>query len=81
MRNRFPGTCYRCGKHCAAGDGYFEKRPYGGWRVQHATCAIEHRKERVSLAEKNAAMTPNERTRARAERRKRAKTRQQTNVA
>jgi hypothetical protein len=42
MRNRHPGTCYRCGKHCAAGDGHFE-RHNGGWRVQHAFCAIEHR--------------------------------------
>ncbi len=42
MRNRFPGTCYRCGEHVAAGDGHFE-RLAGQWRVQHATCAIECR--------------------------------------
>ncbi len=42
MRNRYPGTCYRCGGHVAAGDGHFE-RFRGGWRTQHATCAILHR--------------------------------------
>jgi hypothetical protein len=43
MRNKYPGTCYRCGKHCAAGDGHFERVIGKGWRVQHASCAIEHR--------------------------------------
>jgi hypothetical protein len=42
MRNRYPGTCYRCGEHVAVGDGHFE-RFRGGWRTQHATCAIEMR--------------------------------------
>jgi hypothetical protein len=42
MRNRFPGTCYRCNQWCAAGDGHFE-RIGKTWRVQHATCAIEFR--------------------------------------
>ena len=42
MRNRYPGTCYRCGEHVPAGDGHFE-RFRSAWRVQHATCAIEHR--------------------------------------
>lgn len=42
MRNRYPGICYRCGEQVAAGDGHFE-RFRGGWRTQHATCAIEHR--------------------------------------
>lgn len=42
MRNRFPGTCYRCNQPVAAGEGHFER--FGRtWRVQHATCAIEHR--------------------------------------
>jgi hypothetical protein len=42
MRNKYAGTCYRCGEHCAAGDGHFER--FGqGFRVQHASCAIEHR--------------------------------------
>lgn len=42
MRNRYAGTCYRCGKLCAAGDGHFE-RFGGGFRVQHAECAIKYR--------------------------------------
>jgi hypothetical protein len=42
MRNRYPGTCYRCGGHVASGDGHFE-RFKGGWRTQHATCCIEFR--------------------------------------
>lgn len=43
MRNRYPGTCYRCGGHVAAGAGHFERHS-GSWRVQHADCAIKHRK-------------------------------------
>lgn len=43
MRNRYSGTCYRCGKHVAPGDGHFERKPGGGWRTQHATCAIKYR--------------------------------------
>lgn len=42
MRNRYPGDCYRCGGIVAAGAGHFE-RFNGGWRVQHADCAIVHR--------------------------------------
>lgn len=42
MRNRFPGTCYRCQGHVPTGEGHFE-RLAGHWRVQHATCAIEFR--------------------------------------
>lgn len=42
MRNRFPGFCYRCQAWVPAGGGHFE-RLGGEWRVQHATCAIEHR--------------------------------------
>jgi curved DNA-binding protein CbpA len=42
MRNKYPGTCYRCGKRVEAGDGHFE-RFRGRWRTQHATCAIENR--------------------------------------
>lgn len=44
MRNKYPGICYRCGKPVAAGDGHFE-RFRGGWRTQHADCAIQHRGE------------------------------------
>ena len=55
MRNRFPGTCYRCGKIVEAGAGHFV-RFQGSWRTQHADCAIEHRgipdpaREAVNLA-------------------------------
>lgn len=42
MRNRFPGECYRCKGWVAVGEGHFE-RLGSRWRVQHATCAIEHR--------------------------------------
>jgi hypothetical protein len=44
MRNKFPGTCYRCGLPVAAGAGHFE-RSGGGWRTQHADCAIRWRGE------------------------------------
>jgi len=42
MRNKYPGTCYRCGGHVAEGDGHFE-RFRGRFRVQHAECAIKWR--------------------------------------
>lgn len=42
MRNKYPGICYRCGRRVEVGDGHFE-RFRGGWRTQHASCAIEHR--------------------------------------
>ncbi len=42
MRNRFPGTRYRCNTWCPAGEGHFEKIG-SHFRVQHATCAIEWR--------------------------------------
>lgn len=42
MRNKYPGKCYRCGQLVKAGDGHFE-RYLGGWRTQHAACAIAHR--------------------------------------
>lgn len=42
MRNQYPGKCYRCGKTVDAGDGHFERFAHS-WRLQHATCAIEHR--------------------------------------
>lgn len=45
MRNKYPGTCYRCGKLVEKGDGHFE-RYQGGWRTQHAECAIIHRRGR-----------------------------------
>jgi hypothetical protein len=45
MRNRYRGTCYRCGESVAPGEGHFE-RHQGGWRTQHASCAIIHRNTR-----------------------------------
>lgn len=54
MRNKFPGTCYRCGKQVPAGEGHFERAPASRmtmaerargakFRVQHADCAIKYR--------------------------------------
>lgn len=42
MRNKHPGTCYRCKFRVEAGQGHFERHA-GGWRVQHADCAIKAR--------------------------------------
>jgi len=42
MRNKFSGICYRCGEVVAEGAGHFE-RYFGGWRTQHAECAIAFR--------------------------------------
>ena len=42
MRNKFPGTCFRCGQWVAEGAGHFE-RTGRTWRVQHAECAIKFR--------------------------------------
>ena len=53
MRNKYPGTCYRCGKPVAVGEGHFE-RHQGGWRTQHATCAIEHREAKLKLDRREA---------------------------
>jgi hypothetical protein len=48
MRNRFGGSCYRCGKYVEAGAGHFEalaasRATKTKWRVQHAECAIFYR--------------------------------------
>ena len=37
MRNRYQGTCYKCGSHVPVGYGFFE-RHNGGWRVQCVKC-------------------------------------------
>lgn len=42
MRNKYPGTCYRCGKRVEANQGHFE-RYNNAWRTQHAECAIKYR--------------------------------------
>ena len=54
MRNKYAGKCYRCGEMVNPGDGHFERRP-GGWRTQHASCAINARREQsnVNRAEEN----------------------------
>ncbi len=51
MRNKYPGTCYRCHGHVAAGAGHFERHE-GGWRTQHAQCAIQHREAKRAAQEK-----------------------------
>lgn len=44
MRNKYEGTCYRCGQRVEAGDGHFEKVVgTNQWRTQHASCAIKYR--------------------------------------
>ena len=54
MRNKYPGTCYRCGERVEAGEGHFERITHShrrkwnapklrGWYVQHADCAIKYR--------------------------------------
>lgn len=40
MRNKFGGVCYRCNTYVEKGAGHFE-RYKGGWRTQHAQCAIQ----------------------------------------
>lgn len=37
MRNRYPGTCYKCGCQVPIGYGFFE-RYKGGWRVKCVKC-------------------------------------------
>lgn len=51
MRNRYPGTCYWCGKRVEIGEGHFE-RHNGRWRVIHAECVFEQR--RVKARKKQA---------------------------
>jgi hypothetical protein len=42
MRNKHPGTCYRCGDYVGIGEGHFEKRRGPTkWALQHAECAIK----------------------------------------
>lgn len=53
MRNRFPGPCYRCSHLVKAGEGHFE-RYSGGWRVQHADCALRHQSARSQDANRLA---------------------------
>jgi hypothetical protein len=48
MRNKYAGICYRCGEIVKVGEGHFE-RYLGGWRTQHASCAIKYRSEKTKL--------------------------------
>ena len=48
MRNKFGGPCYRCGQWVKKGEGHFERHK-GGWRVQHASCAITERNKREQI--------------------------------
>jgi hypothetical protein len=54
VRNKYPGTCYRCNTLVKKGEGHFE-RYQGAWRVQHATCAIKFKEEKLKkrVAKKN----------------------------
>ena len=54
MRNRYPGTCYRCGDIVAVNDGHFERVPGVGWAVQHADCARAYRGTEVGRSEPRA---------------------------
>lgn len=50
MANKHPGTCYKCGNHCAAGAGVFERVSKMSrkkwpklsssirWQIQHHEC-------------------------------------------
>lgn len=51
MRNRYPGPCYRCGKTVEAGQGHFERHGKA-WRVIHAACVLEQRREKAESAKK-----------------------------
>lgn len=48
MRNKYKGICYRCGKVVEPRQGHFEKiqGTANQWRVQHAECCLEHRKNK-----------------------------------
>ncbi|HYL35309.1 MAG TPA: hypothetical protein VEV17_05310, partial [Bryobacteraceae bacterium] len=37
MRNKHPGTCYKCSTCGDPDDGYIERHK-GGWRVQYVRC-------------------------------------------
>jgi len=57
MRNKFKGTCYRCGLEVNKGNGHYE-RYKGRWLTQHSTCAILHRGTNVSYNTANPTKTP-----------------------
>lgn len=57
MSNRYPGICYKCGNHCPAGAGVFEKvsrmarkkwpgLPFGiKWQTQHHECVRDYARD------------------------------------
>ena len=45
MRNKYAGTCYKCGETVAPGAGHFERKE-GRWLTIHVSCVIEQRKEK-----------------------------------
>jgi hypothetical protein len=49
VRNRYPGTCYRCGKPVEKGAGHFERVPNSHpvlWRTLHVECVFDQRAEK-----------------------------------
>lgn len=59
MRNKYAGTCYRCGQKVDVGEGHFERYDKGfarkGWRTQHASCAIKYRGTKQKFSTQSAA--------------------------
>ncbi len=60
MRNAYPGACRDCGKHVAAGEGYFHKNPRGTspkWSVRCVPCVAQGKQARgapLSFAQRDA---------------------------
>lgn len=60
-RNKYPGTCYFCGKPVPAGAGHFERHfdAYHNvqWLIIHSHCVFIQReqKEKAKAASKRAA--------------------------
>lgn len=57
MPNKYPGICYKCGQHCPAGSGVFEKvnrdarKKWPGipfsvkWQTQHHECVRDYARD------------------------------------
>jgi hypothetical protein len=50
VRNKYAGTCYRCGETVAPGAGHFERNA-GRWRTIHAHCVFLQRQEKARAIE------------------------------
>jgi hypothetical protein len=50
MRNKYKGTCYKCGQVVEPGTGHFE-RHRGGWRTIHANCVFIQRVQKDLVKE------------------------------